>query len=334
MRFLSLSKLSLTKQLLLRSVVTVLPFLLTLSCSDDVILEEALNVPTSGYVSSGDIFIVSGGTVAQTATPYPLHQVTQWSKSGAYIRTLHATTNLTTFYRGIDLNPEGTALYFTQENVDRIEKIDLTTLVNTTEILDANLSGTTVRSMAVLSDGSYVVAESPTSIEKFTAAGVRVAVTFPLTIATSINNIKRISGGRFVVLTTGNPDQPRVYNNDGTLATTISGLGCTTNCDPYDIVELADGRFVVSVQTAAFQSLELFSSSFAFIGRLYKNTTHLINPGPLALMSNGNVLACTSTTNTCEEISISGSTGTRVGSQALISDSSLMRQPTAVVIAP
>lgn len=334
MSFLSPSKLSLTKHILLRLVVTVLPFILTLSCSDDVILEESLNVPTSGYVSSGDIFIVSGGTVAQTATPYPLHQVTQWSKNGAYIRTLHATTNLTTFYWGIDLNPEGTALYFTQENVDRIEKIDLTTLVNTTEILDANLSGTTVRSMAVLSDGSYVVAESPTSIEKFAADGTRVAVTFPLTIATSINNIKRISGNRFVVLTTGNPDQPRVYNNNGTLAGTISGLSCTTNCDPYDIVELADGRFVVSVQAAALQSLELFSSSFVYIGQLYKNTTHLINPGPLALMSNGNVLACTSTTNTCEEISITGSTGTRVGSQALISDSSLMRQPTAVVIAP
>lgn len=329
-----MSKFSLTKHILFRAVATILPLTLTLSCSDDVILEESLNLQTSGYVTSGDIFIVSGGLVAQTASPYPLHQVTQWSKNGTYIRTLHATTNLTTFYWGIDLSPAGTELYFTQENVDRIEKIDLTTLVNTTEILDANMSGATVRGMAVLSDGSYVVAESTTSIEKFTAAGVRVAVNFPLTIGANINSIRRISGGRFVVLATGNPDQPRVYNNDGTLAGTISGLSCTTNCDPYDIVELADGRFVVSVQAAALQSLELFSSSFAYVGQLYKNTTHLINPGPLARMSNGSILACTSTTNTCEEISISGNTGTRVGSQALISDASLMRQPTAVVIAP
>ena len=132
----------------------------------------------------------------------------------------------------------------------------------------------------------------------------------------------------------GNPDNPRVYNNDGTLAATISGLGCTTNCDPSDIVELPDGRFVLSVQAAANNSLELFSSSFAYVGQLYRNTAVVNTPGAMTVLKNGDVMVCSTAFNTCERIAISGNIGTRVGSQAFISNASLMRQPTAAVTAP
>jgi hypothetical protein len=308
---------------------------LSTSCSDNVILEEALRSTTSAYVQSGDIFIVSGGNVSSAATPYPIHNVTQWSKEGVFIRTIAASpTNTTTFYFGLDLNPAGTHLYHTVEAVDRVEEVDLSTLVTTTQLIDANLTGATLRAMAVLSDGSFVVAESTTSIEKYTSAGVRVTTNFPLTVTANVNSIQRISGDRFVVLISGNPDNPRVYNNDGTLATTISGPSCTTNCDPYDIVELPDGRFVVSLQNTTFHSLELFSSTFVHVGQLYRNTAEMITPGALAVLENGNIIVCSTALNTCEQIAISGNTGTRVGTSAFISNASLMRQPTAVVVAP
>ncbi|MCC7404773.1 MAG: hypothetical protein IT288_10280 [Bdellovibrionales bacterium] len=312
--------------------------LLAFSCSDDVFLDEVLTLPstgTSGYVASGDIFIVSGGTVSSAATPYPLHKITQWSKSGTYIRTIATSTApTTTFFYGLDLDPTGANLFFTVENVDRVETVDLSTLVTTTHLLDANLTGATIRAMAVLSDGGMVVAESTTSIEKFNSSKTRVTTNFPLTVTANINTIKRISGGRFVVLISGNPDNPRVYNDNGTLATTISGIGCTTNCDPYDIAELPDGRFVVSVQAAAYNSLELFDSSFTYVGQLYKDTNVMLVPGALAVLESGNLMVCSTALNTCEEIQITGNSGTRVGSQAFISDASLMRQPTAVVVAP
>lgn len=312
------------------------------SCGDDVILDEALRSTTEPvtepeaetYFQSGDIIIVSGGTVARTASPYPLHTITQWSSTGAFIRTLASAVGTTTYFYAADLDANSTSLYYTIDTVDRIEKINISTLVATTHILDAALTGTTIRGVAVLSDGSVLAAESTTSIEKFDANLARVSVNFPIVVGATIQSIKRISGNRFVVITTGNSDYPRVYNNDGTLVTNLTGLTCTTNCDPSDIVELSDGRFVVSYQNATYQSLELFDSSFAHVGQLYKDTDILRNPGAMSLLANGNIIACSTLYNVCEEISVSGSTGTRVGTSALIGDPSLMRQPTSVLVIP
>ena len=221
--------------------ILILMLSCTLSCSDNVILNEALAIDetpvvSTGYAESGDIFIVSGGITAPNVTPFPLHNITQWSADGTYIRTVAQAPITTTFFYGADLSPAGTELYHTIETVDRIELIDLTTLVTTTHILDANLSGATMRAMAMLSDGSVIAAESTTSIEKYTAAGVRVAVGFPLVVAANVNSLKRISGDRFAVMISGNPDNVRIYSNAGALQTSLTGPACNTNCDPFDIL--------------------------------------------------------------------------------------------------
>jgi hypothetical protein len=140
------------------------------------------------------------------------------------------------------------------------------------------------------------------------------------TIYTGINN--------------GNPDAPRVYSNAGTLLTTMSGLACTTNCDPFDIVELPDGRFVVSYQIAAANSLELFDSSFVRVGTLYSNPAVLMTPSALEVLENGDLLACSQAYNTCERFAISGNLATRVGDRAFISNTSLVRQATKVIRVP
>jgi hypothetical protein len=309
---------------------------LCFSCGDGVFLDEALELPpaVTGYFESGDIIIVSGGSVARTATPYPLHTITQWSSGGEFKRTLSTSPSTASYYYGVDFAPDGTNLFFTIENVDRVDKVNTSDLVVTTHVLDVNLSGTTMRAIAALSDGGVVVAESTTSIEKFDVNQARVATNFPIVVGATITQIKRISGDRFAVMATGNPDYPRIYNNDGTAVTTLTGLGCTTNCDPYDIVELADGRFVVSVQNTGYHSLELFDSNFNYIGEFYKDSSVLLFPGAMDLLANGDIVVCSTILNTCEQITVSGDTGSRVGTKALIGDASLMRQPVSIRVVP
>lgn len=199
------------------------------------------------------------------------------------------------------------------------------------------MGGATLRTLASLSDGGTVIAESTTGIEKYDSTGMRVTTGgFPFTVAGNIMKLRKISGGRFVAVTTGGvPDGPRVYDNLGTLLTTVSlGLSCGGNCDPSDILELADGRFVISVQAPSLHSLELYSSTFAYIGQLYRDTTVLQSISALAQLPGGDLIACSTGFNTCEKIQLIGSVGVRVGSIAFISDASVMRQPTDVLVIP
>jgi hypothetical protein len=225
---------------------------------------------------------------------------------------------------------------FGLENIDRTQKIDLADQQVLPDILEANLSGTTIRAVAVLSDGSRLIAESPTVIEKYSAAGVRAGAPFPLTIPTAINDIKRISSNRWIVVFNGTTDQPRVYNNAGTLVGTFaSAVGfCTTNCDPYEVEELSDGRFLVTSQLANAGAVFLYNANFSFVGRAYQNLDLLRTPSSITTLKNGNYLVCCMTYNTCEELSLSGNTLTRVGNQSLIANPSLVRQPTKAIVVP
>ncbi|MCB0347793.1 MAG: hypothetical protein KDD37_03115, partial [Bdellovibrionales bacterium] len=176
---------------------------------------------------------------------------------------------------------------------------------------------------------------STSSIEKFDSDGVRVTTNYPFTVSTTIQKVRTISGDRFAVTYTGGNDSVSIRNNDGTASTTVaSGLACGTNCDPTDILELPDGRFLISYQIAAVQGIELYSSTFVRIGTFFQNSTLLQNISSMALLANGNVLACSSTFNVCEQLAISGSVGVRVGSSAFIDDASRVRQPTDVVVVP
>lgn len=297
---------------------------------------EAL-VANNTSITSGDILIVSGGTTARTATPFPLHMITAFGSNGAFKKVVR-TASSTEFYMGAALSFDLTRLLYTVDTTDRVESVSLNDVTNYgNHIIDGNLTGTTLRAVAVLSDGGTIVAESTTSIEKYNASGTRVTTNFPITLTANIMKLRKISGGRFVALTTGGtPDSPRIYNDAGVLQSTVSlaGLACTTNCDPSDIVELADGRFVIAVQAAASNSLELYSSTFTYIGQLYKDTNVLQTISAIAQTSDGDLVACSTAFNTCEKIQINGSTGVRVGTSAFIGDASLIRQPTDIVVIP
>jgi hypothetical protein len=90
----------------------------------------------------------------------------------------------------------------------------------------------------------------------------------------------------------------------------------------------------VAYQAAAYQSLQIYNSSFVRIGELYQDTTVLQGISALARLSNGDILACSTTFNTCERLRISGNTATRVGTTAFIDDASKIRQPTDVLVVP
>ena len=307
-------------------------------CGQKKFLSDVLEGTTA--VTSGDILVLSGGTVARTATPFPLHQIANFYSDGTFKSILRAVSS-TEFMMGMAFsasNPD--TLLYSVDTTDRVERLSLQAPGNVgNHIVDGtNLTGASLRTLASLSDGGTVVAESTTSIEKYDGATVpsRVTTNFPIVLTANIMKLRKISGNRFVAVTTGGaPDSPRVYNNSGTLSTTVAlGLACTTNCDPSDMIELSDGRFLVSVQAAALQSIELYSSSFAYIGQFFRDTTILQNISALTQMADGTILACSTTFNTCEKIQIVGNTGVRVGSRAFIDAASVMRQPTDVLVVP
>jgi hypothetical protein len=235
------------------------------------------------------------------------------------------------------MSPDLSNILYAVDTTDRVERVKVSDTTNYGNyLIDAQLGGTTLRALASLSDGGTIVAESTTVIEKYDSTGTRVTTNFPITLTANIMKLRKISGDRFVAITTGGaPDSPRVYSNAGTLQTTVTlGLSCGTNCDPSDILELSDGRFVVAVQAAALHSLELYSSSFTYIGQLYRNTSLLQTISSIAQASDGDVIACSTGFNTCEKIQIVGSTGVRVGTTAFIDSASIMRQPTDVLVIP
>ncbi len=306
-------------------------------CGEAQFLSDVLR-STSG-ANSGDILIVSGGTVARTVAPYPLHRVSVFYSDGTYKAPLRIAGTIELFM-GMALASNGLEVLLTVDSTDRVERVNLDApSIYGNHIIDtAQLSGTTLRTVATLSDGGTIVAESPTIIEKYDSSSppARVTTNFPITLTGNIMKLRKISGDRFVALTTGgNPDSPRVYNNNGTLAGTIAlGLPCGNNCDPTDIVELPDGRFLVSVQIAAQNSIEIYNSSFVRIQQFYRDLTVLQAISAMALTPDGNVLACSSSFNTCEKIQVVGNSGVRMGSSAFIDDVSVMRQPTDILVVP
>jgi hypothetical protein len=321
------------------SIIYALGLIATLvlsGCGQSKFLSEVLK-STAG-ITSGDILIVSGGTSLRTVAPYPLHQIADFYSDGTF-KSLIRVASSTELMMGMALASDPTELLYTIDTTDRVEKLSLAspTLIQN-HIIDANLNGTTLRAIASLSDGGTIVAESTTSIEKYDGSStpVRVTTNFPIVLTANIMKLRKISGNRFAAITTGGaPDSPRIYNNDGTLATTIAlGLSCTTNCDPSDILELSDGRFLVAIQAVALNSIEMYSANFTYIGRFFSDPTILQGISALTQMTDGTVLACNTTFNTCEKIQIMGNSGVRVGSHAFIDAASVMRQPTDALVAP
>jgi len=225
----------------------------------------------------------------------------------------------------------------TVDNVDRVDQINIASGSSNYYLIDPNLTGTTLRAVEALSDGGTIIAESTTSIEKYSSTGARVTAGFPITAVNTVTSLRRISGGRFIALGTGGSDNPRVYSNAGTLLATVptsGATGCGANCDPFDMIELSDGQFVATFQTTTHRSLELFNSSFGYVGRLYRDTNVLMTPNSIAQKANGNIIVCDSTYNVCEEFAIQGVTATRVGTSPLIGNAAVMRQPMNVLVVP
>lgn len=92
-------------------------------------------------LSSGDIVIVSGGTVGRTVTPFPLHQISAFHYDGQFKSIVRAAKS-TSLFMGITLTPDLAQLIYTVDTIDRVEGMKLTD-TNTTGnyILDPNLGG-------------------------------------------------------------------------------------------------------------------------------------------------------------------------------------------------
>jgi hypothetical protein len=175
---------------------------LFISCGDTAFLEEAVRRTVEPTVPdqnrSGNIVIISGGTAARGVSPFPLHHIVLYTSEGNYIDTIYSAKNADRIWGG-DISPFEKSFAFVVEGIDRVESVDINTSTVTNLIIDPQLSGNTMRSLAYLSDGSMIIAESPTVIEKFDANGSRVTAGFPITVPSGIRSVRRISGDRFIV---------------------------------------------------------------------------------------------------------------------------------------
>jgi len=317
----------------MRSVSLTCILLIQVSCGGNNHFEAVFQNPQEANEAiSGDIIIISGGTATRLVAPFPLHRAALFSSKGEFKRFLYEALP-TEFLYGGTLDPVTGDLLIAIDTIDRVDRIDLKSFTRYSGILDSNLGGANLRAVSSLSDGNILIAESPTVIEKYSLGGVRQGAPFPMTMPTAINNIKSISGDRFVVTFTTNPDMPRVYSNSGTLLATFPSTSpCTTNCDPFDVVELPDGRFAVNSRVTS--GIYLYSSTLAYIGVLYLDTTIINMPSSMALLQNNDLLVCNTNFNTCEELSISGNSASRVGTTALINNVAAMRQPMATMVIP
>lgn len=327
-----------TMKKLVNANILALVFLLGEGCGNSVHLEDAIaNDPrTTSLTSSGDIIVLSGGTVASNVAPFPLHQISVFDPTGS-LKSVAYRAASGSFLMGMAFDLAKSKILVGLDNVDRIDQIHLATGASSYYLIDANLTGTTMRAVEILSDGGMIAAESLTSIEKYNSAGVRVTTGFPITAVNTVTNLRRISGNRFIALGTLGSDNPRVYSNAGALLATVptsGATGCAANCDPFDMIELSDGRFVATFQAATHRSVELFNSSFGYVGQLYRNTSVLMTPTSIAQKANGNLVVCDTSYNVCEELAIQGTTATRVGTAPLIANSAAMRQPLNVLVVP
>ena len=122
-------------------LVSLISLLFLLSCNSEnhfeaVTQEPAVSTPAPvADVISGDIIVVSGGTVAATVTPFPLHKVALFSSSGDFKRFLYEGKAGELLWGGAIDSITGDFL-FTLDNIDRVDRVDLDSLQIFSSLLD------------------------------------------------------------------------------------------------------------------------------------------------------------------------------------------------------
>lgn len=123
-------------------ILLIITLLILVSCNSENNFEAIYQAPDQAV--SGDIIVVSGGTVASTATPFPLHKVALFNSEGVFKRFLYEGKTGELLYGGT-IDAITNDFLFTVDTVDRVDKIDLNSFQRFSALLDLTLTGVTLR---------------------------------------------------------------------------------------------------------------------------------------------------------------------------------------------
>lgn len=160
---------------------------------------------------------------------------------------------------------------------DRIIAIDPVDGGTRDLIVSGSLNGV-IRSMTQLDDGDLLIIESD-NVERFSVDGLRRTTGWPLSVPSG-TQVRALQNGGFVICAGGATDQVRIYDTDGNLQYSDSGLG---SHDARGCEELSDGRIVVSWAGASDQ-VWIYNSDLT-------NGTVLVDNADISLMPAPNSIA-------------------------------------------
>lgn len=167
----------------------------------------------------------------------------------------------------------------------------------------------TMRSLARLTNGDYIIAESATVLEKFDSNLVRVGNPFMTTLVNANNDLNALSTGGFLSCSSSTGSAIRTHTVTGTTVATASAtvptpsMGSAMAC--IGAKERPDGTIAVSY-SGTNDGVRVYSADLSTIVWTYQNSTVLSNPGKLAVRSNGNVLVPDLTLHHIVELSSTG----------------------------
>jgi hypothetical protein len=196
---------------------------------------------------------------------------------------------------------DSTKVLVSVEGVDRVTITDASigTASATTLILDSNLTGT-MAGVARLSGGDILVAET-NNVERFSAAGSRVAVAWPQALQTAGTGLDPLVSGGFVHCSTGSPGI-RTYTSTGAVisALVVSGIAGTTAAN--DCSAARDGRVGV-VWNGTTDTARIYTNqNLTVVSCNFTNAALMPDPRRIAFRPNGNAIIADGTNNILVEI--------------------------------
>lgn len=241
-------------------------------------------------------------------------------------------TTSTLIYNGLAYDHIDDRILFAYDSTttgqDAIMAISLFDGEVSTVLSNGQLNGT-LPGVARLTTGDFVMLEGTSAVEKFTSTGTRVGTPFLTGMTTTLADITRLSGGGFILCSSGTSNTVRIYNATGTLqssatsANPVPTLGAlaSTSCtqDP-------SGRIVVAY-SGGTDAVRVYNSSLSTVIWTFTDTNVLTTPGKLAVRSNGNILITDTGFDHIVELSPEGSL-VRVIGGAVLSD------PSNIVVVP
>lgn len=304
----------------------ILSLLFLFSCvlsKSDPLESSWTAAPVPDLIPSGDILVVNSGN----------DTIVSLDPEGNYRSIVYdSPTDATLLFGALAWDPINSTILFTYDSttaaLDKIKQINPVDGEVTNVLSNSNLNGV-MPGVARLASGELAVLEGTTTVELFSAEGIRSGNPFLATITASSVNISALANGGFVTCSTGTANTVRLYTSAGAIvgtATSALPLPTLGALAATDCIEDGSGRIIVSY-SGATDYVRAYSSDLSAVIWTFYDANVLTTPGKLAFRSNGNILVTDTAFNHIVEISSSGALVGTLGGGVLSTPASILVVP-------